>query len=171
MSSTPAQSLAAALRAAALRSGIDLDARGGSRIRLAEEAGTSPTTITRLLAGDRLPEARTITLLARAVKADPIEFLLVANILDEEDLPGGKHSPEQALAELGVKSPANQALILGIVEQMNAHQRELDEARQASIRVAEAAHMLAQENIHTGAIPDVVSDLHRIAEDLHPDIA
>lgn len=66
--------LAAYVERAALAAGYDFGRRG-EKTRLANDAGMSISTLSRLLAGTRMPDAEFIAPLAKALKVNPLELL------------------------------------------------------------------------------------------------
>ncbi len=79
--------LADYVRQAALTAGYDIDApRSGDKTRLAEDAGMSLTTLSRLLSAERMPDARYFAGLAKALKVDLTELLVQSGIIPAESL-------------------------------------------------------------------------------------
>lgn len=166
---TPAQEFAAWLQSAMRAAGYDIDSqRGGGRNALADALGIAKSTVTRWLSGEVLPDARYLAPLAKALHLTVAQVLAGSGLAPaEETQPADAPlSPEQWVARLGLKDPADRSLLLAMVERMKRAQHERDEIQRASGRVADIAGRLAQEDIHTGEVPDVVSDLHRLSEDL-----
>jgi transcriptional regulator with XRE-family HTH domain len=84
---SPLQSLAAYVREAALHAGYDIDSpRGGGKTKLATDSGMSLTTLSRLLSGERMPDARYFAGLAKALGVPLTELLVRSGIIPEENL-------------------------------------------------------------------------------------
>lgn len=84
MADERAQRLAAYVRQAAVAADYDIDRpRGGDKLRLATDAGMSPSTLSRLLSGDRLPDPRYYEGLANALRVSVIDLLIEAGVISE----------------------------------------------------------------------------------------
>lgn len=84
---SPLQRLAAYVREAALSAGYDIDSpRGGGKTQLAADSGMSLTTLSRLLSGERMPDARYFSGLAKALGVPLTELLVQSGIIPEENL-------------------------------------------------------------------------------------
>lgn len=82
---TSLDQFAAYVKAAARAAGYDIDrVNSGDKARLARDAGMSPTTLSRLLAGERMPDAKYLAPLARALRLNPIDLLVESGILPSE---------------------------------------------------------------------------------------
>jgi transcriptional regulator with XRE-family HTH domain len=130
---TPAQRFAAWLRGAMRRAGLDIDSRmGGGRAELADSLGVSRSTVSRWLAGDSLPDPTQFESIAAAVGVPVLELLVGSGIIsaraaeqaDPVSVQTRPLSPEEALADLGITDPQDQALFLAMVERLNAHRAE-----------------------------------------------
>lgn len=67
----------------------------GDKARLAKAAGMSATTLSRLLLGERMPEAKYLTPLARALGTDPLELFVESGLLPAAT---GSQSAQEAVA-------------------------------------------------------------------------
>lgn len=82
VNTSPLQKFATYVRRLALEAGYDIDkVNGGDKARLAKDAGMSPTTVSRLLNGERMPDAKYFTGLATALGTDPIDLFVESGIL------------------------------------------------------------------------------------------
>ncbi|MFC8447563.1 helix-turn-helix domain-containing protein [Kitasatospora sp. NPDC057223] len=94
---SPLQRLANYVRKTALAGDYpNLDKpNSGDKARLAKAAGMSPTTLSRLLLGERMPEAKYLTPLARALDTDPLELFVESGLLPAGS---GAQSAQEAVA-------------------------------------------------------------------------
>ncbi|MFH8403765.1 helix-turn-helix domain-containing protein [Streptomyces sp. NPDC018019] len=103
-----------------------LDQRGyterGGQKRFATDSGISPATVSRLLRADGIPDLKTLTLLAEAVRVPLGELLVRAAIAKPEDLAAAARpispdpiTPQQAAAELGITDPQSVAAFEAMV--------------------------------------------------------
>lgn len=127
--STPTARFAARVAEAAHRAGYDLSPRAGGRAALARASGLSETTITRMLKGERLPDPRAITPLAKAVGLNPLELLVEAEIIPPEliqslsetqpsPVRSNPITPEEAAEQLGIDDPYGREMLLGVIERL-----------------------------------------------------
>ena len=83
---TSLKQFAAYVRQAALDAGYEIDRiNSGAIKRLADAAGMSQSTVSRLILGERMPKAEYFTGLARALDKDPLELFRKSGILPAED--------------------------------------------------------------------------------------
>lgn len=127
--STPTARFAARVAEAARRAGYDLAPRAGGRARLARDSGLSETTITRMLSGERLPDPRFITPLAKVIGLNPLVLVVEAGILPAETLQSLSETrspqvrsqpitPEEAADQLGLENPHGREMLRGVIEQL-----------------------------------------------------
>jgi transcriptional regulator with XRE-family HTH domain len=90
---SPLQRLAAYVRSAAPAAGYDLDKRG-EKTRLANDAGMSISTLSRILSGTRMPDPQYFVPLAQALRVDALELLAQVS---EQSAP---HRPQVPVASL-----------------------------------------------------------------------
>jgi transcriptional regulator with XRE-family HTH domain len=84
VNTSPLDRLAAYVRTAAIAAGYDIDRpNSGDKTRLARDAGMSITTLSRLLSAERMPDARYLAPLARAINVDPVDLLVESGILPD----------------------------------------------------------------------------------------
>jgi transcriptional regulator with XRE-family HTH domain len=91
---SPLQRLAASVRAAALRAGYDIDKRG-TMTKLANDAGMSLTTLSRLLSAERMPDTRYLASLATAMGTT------VDDLLTESDNYPQQTAPQESRESVG----------------------------------------------------------------------
>jgi len=77
-----AERLAAYVKTVAPRANYDIASPRGDRMRLAKDAGMSTTTFSRMLSGDRVPDARSLVGLARALGIGLEEFFTESGIAE-----------------------------------------------------------------------------------------
>jgi transcriptional regulator with XRE-family HTH domain len=96
--------LATRVRTAAAAAGYDLDrVNSGDKTRLARDAGMSITTLSRLLSAERMPDARYLAPLAKALDISPIELLIESEILPPEN---GSQSGSRGVASTPITPDA-----------------------------------------------------------------
>ncbi|MFG3051796.1 helix-turn-helix domain-containing protein [Kitasatospora sp. NPDC048239] len=79
---SPLKRLGSLVRRLAINAGYELDrVNSGAVLRLARDAGMSQTSLSKLLAGTRMPDAKYLAGLAAAIGADPIDLFVEAEIL------------------------------------------------------------------------------------------
>lgn len=79
---SPLKRLGTLVRRLAIAAGYELDRiNSGAVVRLARDAGMSQSSLSKLLAGTRMPEARYFAGLANAIGCDPIDLFVEAEIL------------------------------------------------------------------------------------------
>lgn len=82
MTTSPLERLSTYVRQHALAAGYDIDrTNSGEKARLARDAGMSETTLSRLLAGKRMPDAKYLAGLATAIGVNPIDIFIESDIL------------------------------------------------------------------------------------------
>jgi transcriptional regulator with XRE-family HTH domain len=122
---SPLQRLAAYVREAALRAGYEIDSpRSGAMTRLANDAGMSITTLSRLLSGERMPDARYFAALAKALRVPLTELLVQSGIIPEENL-SPEHlqslrsrslTPGDVADDWGITDPEGRELVRAMYE-------------------------------------------------------
>lgn len=104
---------------------LDIDRqRGGGRAELADRLDVSKSTIARWLGG-RLPAPEYLDPLARALKVEPVDMLVDSGIVSRR-AKGAKpaRSPQDAMVELGITDPADQAAVLAVIDRLKARRSE-----------------------------------------------
>lgn len=133
MTATPAQRFAAWLRGAMRRADLDVDSRmGGGRSQLAERLGVSRSTVSRWLAGETMPDPTQFESIAAVLGVPVVELLVGSGIisaraveqLDPAAFQARPLSAEEALMQLGITDPQDQALFLAMVDRLKAHRGE-----------------------------------------------
>lgn len=120
------EQLAAYVTQAARRAGYDMDSpRGGGKTQLAQDAGMSITTLSRLLAGTRMPDAKYFEPLAVALKVPVTELLVEAGIVSHAQLgaPSGPATPEEVADSWGLRDE-DRDLFFSMVEQLRKRAEE-----------------------------------------------
>lgn len=126
---SPTQQLAAYVREAALAAGYDIDKpRSGAKLQLATDAGMHPSTLSRLLSGDRLPDPKQFQGLARALRVPLTEMLVEAGIIPRESLTrealfaasATPATPEQVADAWGIHDEAGRELVRAMYERLAA---------------------------------------------------
>jgi transcriptional regulator with XRE-family HTH domain len=134
---TPQQEqLAAYVLQAARRAGYDMDSpRGGGKAKLAHDAGMSATTLSRLLGGTRMPDARYFEPLAAALKVPVTELLVEAGIVSRVQLgaPAGPATPEEVADSWGLRNE-DRDLFFSMVDQLRKRAEEPSPKRTHSQR-------------------------------------
>jgi transcriptional regulator with XRE-family HTH domain len=93
VNTSPLQKFADYVRRLALEAGYNIDkVNSGDRTRLARDAGMSQTTISKLLAGERMPDAKYFAGLAMALKTDPLELFVESGILPARNRSQNSHN-------------------------------------------------------------------------------
>jgi transcriptional regulator with XRE-family HTH domain len=167
--------LARWLRERAAAVGCDPDERGGTA-ELARRSGLDVSQVSRALRGKSIPNPLNAVQFARAlgVSTDEMMKRILAQSQGAAQPEGDARlivTPEQWVARLGLKDPADRSLLLSLVERMKQAQQER-EARQAMAedtyrRVSELVTQLSWDDAHhAGDIPEVLSGLQRLAEAL-----
>jgi transcriptional regulator with XRE-family HTH domain len=103
---------------------MDVDSQlGGGRAALADAAGVSRSTVGRWLDGTTLPRVEQLRVIAAAVGAPLSEMLAAIGVAEDivGDAPVRPLTREEVVAELGVTDPADQAVILAMVDRLKAH--------------------------------------------------
>lgn len=112
---------------AAREAGYDIDSpRGGGKKALAEDAGMSQSSVSRMLAGLTIPDPRYFEPLAQAVHVDLRQVLVEAGVISEQALDAAAAAmadrepltAEQAADRLGITIPTNVQLFVAMVENM-----------------------------------------------------
>lgn len=114
---TRAQRFGAHVAAAARAAGYDIDSpRGGGKKALAEAAGMSHASVSRMLAGQTIPDPSFFEPLARVLHVPIGELLVISGLVSRETLlpEAGMHpprkpkavSPRDVAEDLGIKDPA-----------------------------------------------------------------
>ncbi|MFD4880046.1 helix-turn-helix domain-containing protein [Streptomyces sp. NPDC058420] len=105
--------------------GYDLSGpRSGGKSRFAEDSGISPSTVGRLLKGDRVTDIEVLTLLANKLGVPLGQVLVRAGILSPDGLASVQNpetgprriTPEQAANELGITDAQNRRLFVAMTE-------------------------------------------------------
>lgn len=98
--------------------------RTGGRGAFATDSGISPSTVGRLLRGDKVTDTRVLALLAAALRVPLGEVLVRAGVLNEGELRAVQHpttgsrriTPEQAADELGITDSQARRLFVSMAE-------------------------------------------------------
>lgn len=106
------------------RRGYDLRPRGGGQTKFAEDSGIGRATISRILAGNGATDTGVLATLAAALQVPLSEVLVIAGILDADELQAvrnpersaGHLTPEQAADELGIEDPQSRALFISMTQ-------------------------------------------------------
>lgn len=112
---------AAVIRQRATAAGYDVDSpRGGGKTALAADTGMSLASVSRMLSGQVIPEARFLTPLATALRMDVLEIFVLADLLPEMALDSTPRAPRpltaaEAALDLGITEPEKIALFKAIV--------------------------------------------------------
>lgn len=112
--------------AAAREAGYDIDSpRGGGKKALAERAGMSHASVSRMLSGINIPDPRFFASLARALNVPLWRLLTESGLVPEDaDAPQRIHqlptptSPHQAAAMLGIRNPKSVAIFEAMVNSL-----------------------------------------------------
>lgn len=118
-----AEKFAAVVKPAAARAGYT---GRGAIARLARDSGLPETTISRMLAGERIPDPRSFEALASALQISIGELLVGAEIVSTSTLhqiattPVRSHpiSVEEAADDLGITDPVDRQMFAGMVERL-----------------------------------------------------
>lgn len=112
----------------------DLSARGGGQRRLAEQAGISAATVSRILAGNALnPDPESLRRIADVLALPFGETLVRAGILTNDELAAVQAAPpmdrppitpEEAARDLGIVDPMAVRMFVAQVEAARAAQQE-----------------------------------------------
>lgn len=138
---TPLMRFAAYVRRAALAAGYDVDAeRGGGKKRLAEAAGMSPTSISRLLIAERMPDARFLAPLAQALNVPLPQLLIESGLFPAESLTQGPQesvgspdiTPVDVAESWGVQDEAGRELLRAMHERFRREREQRDQANDGS---------------------------------------
>jgi transcriptional regulator with XRE-family HTH domain len=116
------------ITASARAAGYDIDApRGGGRTQLAKDTGMSLATVSRMMAGQAIPDARAIEPLALALGLPPFDLLARAGIITNELALTALKPPtprrltnRDALTHLGVVDDADRSAILAVIARLKA---------------------------------------------------
>lgn len=128
--------------------GYDVEPGGGGRSALARAAKVSPAQIGRALDGHATPSTDTLRALARPLGVTYAEMLFRAGLLtavdvaevmgevgepSEADIRTIKFpremSPEEMISTLGVTDPADQAVVLAVIERLRSREAEPPRSR------------------------------------------
>lgn len=169
------------LRQRALAAGYDVDSAKGGRSRLAEDAGMSVTQVGRTLTGETVPSVESQRGLCRAFKAKGVkvsldEMMIRSGVAEPSDFPAaddprtGSTDIYEIAAVLGIDR-SDVPLLQALVEGLQKRRARLGKERtQLYSRVTDLATKLSWDDAHhSGDIPEVLSGLHRLAEDLQDD--
>jgi transcriptional regulator with XRE-family HTH domain len=124
--------VAAAVRAA----GYDIDSpRGGGKKALAQRAGMSPASVSRMLAGQTIPDPEYLEALAEAVGVPLMELLVRSGIVSKRAsqavgsapaVPEEPLTPEAAARMLGIRKPDRVQTFAAVAKTL-ADQEKADE--------------------------------------------
>jgi transcriptional regulator with XRE-family HTH domain len=121
------------IAAAARAAGYDIDAvRGGGKAALARDTGMPPSSVTRMLKGETLPDPQFYEALAHAVHVPVRELLVRAGILssaltDTTESPrvaSAPTTPEDAADQLGITDPVDREMFLAMIDRLRRSPRE-----------------------------------------------
>lgn len=99
--------------AAARRAGYKLDSpRGGGKKKLAEDAGMSFSSTSRMLSGQAIPDPKFFPGLSKALKMSLPELLIESTLAPPNSLittvaPSGRLTPAEAAVRIGLQRPSN----------------------------------------------------------------
>lgn len=116
--------------AAARAAGYDIDSpRGGGKKALAEAAGMSHASVSRMLAGQTIPDPKFFSTLAKALGVPMWNLLIHSGLVpDEEEIPRNPvHKPAtlaEVAASIGLKDPRSVALFEGMVKSLLAQETD-----------------------------------------------
>lgn len=140
-----AEALAAGayVRRHAPAAGYDLDTRG-EQARLAQAAHMQPGTLSRLLKGERIPDATALWYLAKALQRPPIELLAESGTIPAEAAAESAPQPvasepitAEALADQwGVTDDESRQFVRDSLERLRALARQLPEGQPRQERAA-----------------------------------
>jgi len=111
------------IRDAAKHAGYDLEGpRTGGMTQLAKDAGMSQATASRMLAGQVIPDAKSLEALAAALGIPVLDLLARAGVISDEAAAANPRpqplTDKRALTHLGVTDPADQTAILAIISRL-----------------------------------------------------
>lgn len=113
----------------AIKAGYDLSSpRSGGRMKLADDTGLSPSTVSRMLSGKTIPDAYSLEALGDAIDVPVTHLLEAAGYVSPGALTGGEPLPErpltvkEAAGRLGITKPLNVALLEAITATLLADQ-------------------------------------------------
>lgn len=123
---TTAQRFGRVIADAARSAGYDIDSpRGGGKTELARDTGMGASAVTRMLKGETVPDPRFYEPLARAVKLPLSRLMVEAGLISAESLTQPTQTrvvspitPEEAATELGITSPEDRQLFIGVVQRL-----------------------------------------------------
>lgn len=123
-----------------VRRGYQMAGRGGGQRAFADDAGITPTTVSRLLRGENRSDPDTLRIVAAALGIPVAEIFVRAGLLTEDDIAAirdrgtarrtaDRITPEQAVADLGITDPAATAAIVAAITavQPRPRPREADD--------------------------------------------
>ncbi|MEV5673476.1 MULTISPECIES: helix-turn-helix transcriptional regulator [Streptomyces] len=98
--------------------------RSGGRSAFAADSGISPSSVGRLLRGEKISDTRVLAMLAAALQIPLGEVLVRAGVLDEADLRAVQNpttgprriTPEQAADELGIDDEQSRRLFVNMAQ-------------------------------------------------------
>ena len=121
---TQAEQFGAYVRNAARQAGYNLDGpRSGGMTQLAKDSGVSQAAASRMLSGQVIPEAKNLEPLARALNVPVLDILTRAGIVSDTVKAAVHHvelTERGALAFLGVTDPADQDVVLAIIDRLKS---------------------------------------------------
>jgi len=111
-----------------------------SQQRLADDTGMSPSTVSRLVRGVKVPDIKHFPALAKVIGMDPLELAVGVGLLPEEFLESqqplsetnqsqvgsGSITPEEAAEQLGITDDVGRMMFLGAVERLRQPQDDTD---------------------------------------------
>jgi len=145
VNTSPLQNLANYVRRAALDAGYEIErVNSGELTRLANTAGMSQSSLSRLLAAERMPRAEFFAGLAHALGKDPLELFVEAGML-----------PRRSAPDAGASSPTARPITPDDVAdawQVDAFGREMVHAMFA--RLAKPSKQADSDGLGNAAAPD-----------------
>ncbi|MFC9847742.1 helix-turn-helix domain-containing protein [Streptomyces sp. NPDC060223] len=116
-----------------------------SQQRLADDTGMSPSTVSRLVRGLKVPDIKYFPALANVIDADPLELAVLAALLPPEFLQShrtlsetkqsqvwsGPITPEEAAERLGIKDDVGKMMFFGAVEKLTQPQDQANDTGEA----------------------------------------
>lgn len=118
---------------AARAAGYDVDSpRGGGKKALAEQAGMSHASVSRMLAGQTIPSPSFFQSLARAVRVEVGDLFVISGLLSGGELSRSSPSPRplsprEAASDLGIRDPSKVQLFEAMVRAFLLEQEEAED--------------------------------------------
>lgn len=111
-----------------------------SQQRLADDTGMSPSTVSRLVRGVKVPDIKHFPALAKVIDMDPLELAVDVGLLPEEFLESqqtlsetnqsqvgsGSITPEEAAERLGITDDIGKMMFFGAIDRLTQPQDDTD---------------------------------------------